>query len=575
MPDPKLPTMDVYILPKHIWGKMSADERGKYDGLDGVGSGPFVLEKFEKGQFARFKANPYFWGGKPAVDKVVLRKFNNPDAMVAALKTGELDAAEDIPGAAFDQLAKDPNIQTVEGYQGSMTEVAINGGDGLKKPHPALLDPRVRQAIGHAIDKQTLVERVLDGHGNVGADAQHLAGHELDARHPRRPGLRLRPRQGEPDPRGRRLQGHGRRRRARDAGRRQAAQLHVHTSARTARPAPQIAEFVTGWLKEIGIATTKKVADDSQLTEIIGKGDYDMFSWGWTPVRGPGSDALVLHLRPGRERPQGPDELLQRRQLLRPGVRQALPAAEGRARPDKREQIVHEMLTRFQQSGVYNVIYTYPDLQAYVKGRFEGFVRQPAKIGPVRLLEHVADLRAAEAGHRVGRRRRRRGQRRDHRGDRRGRARRGRGRVLHAAPPHGLRTGVSARFIGAKVAGSLVTLLFVICFNFFLFRVVEGDPVANLYRGRNLSEQQRDKLTKQFGLDKSTGAQFVAYLKETATLNFGRSYTSNQPVWERDQAQGRADDRAGRASRRCSRRSSACCSASPPRGEDARAPTTR
>ena len=79
--------MDVYILPKHIWGKMSADERGKYDGIDGVGSGPFVLEKFEKGQFARFKANPNYWGGKPAVDKVVLRKFNNPDAMVAALKT--------------------------------------------------------------------------------------------------------------------------------------------------------------------------------------------------------------------------------------------------------------------------------------------------------------------------------------------------------------------------------------------------------------------------------------------------------------------------------------------------------
>jgi peptide/nickel transport system permease protein len=91
---------------------------------------------------------------------------------------------------------------------------------------------------------------------------------------------------------------------------------------------------------------------------------------------------------------------------------------------------------------------------------------------------------------------------------------------------------VSARFVGAKVAGSLVTLVFVLCFNFFLFRVVEGDPVASLYRGRNLSEQQRDKLTKQFGLDKSTGAQFVSYLKETATLNFGRTYSGNAEVWD-------------------------------------------
>ena len=45
---------------------------------------------------------------------------------------------------------------------------------------------------------------------------------------------------------------------------------------------------------------------------------------------------------------------------------------------------------------------------------------------------------------------------------------------------------MSARFVTGKVLGSLATLFFVICFNFFLFRVVEGDPVASLFRGRNL-----------------------------------------------------------------------------------------
>ncbi len=130
-----------------------------------MGSGPFVLEKYEKGQFARFKANPNYWGGKPAVDKVVLRKFNNPDAMVAALKTGELDAAQDIPSTAFKELEQDDNITTVEGYQGAMGEIAINGGDGLKKPHPALLDPEVRTAIAHAIDRDTIVKRALGGLG--------------------------------------------------------------------------------------------------------------------------------------------------------------------------------------------------------------------------------------------------------------------------------------------------------------------------------------------------------------------------------------------------------------------------
>jgi peptide/nickel transport system permease protein len=89
---------------------------------------------------------------------------------------------------------------------------------------------------------------------------------------------------------------------------------------------------------------------------------------------------------------------------------------------------------------------------------------------------------------------------------------------------------VSARFVTGKVLGSLATLAFVVVFNFFLFRVVESDPVANLFRGRNLSQSQRTELTKEFGLDGSLGTQFVRYLGQTAQLNLGRSYTDNQPV---------------------------------------------
>jgi peptide/nickel transport system permease protein len=89
---------------------------------------------------------------------------------------------------------------------------------------------------------------------------------------------------------------------------------------------------------------------------------------------------------------------------------------------------------------------------------------------------------------------------------------------------------VTARFVTAKVLGSLATLAFVIVFNFFLFRVVESDPVANLFRGRNLTQTQRAELTKQFGLEGSTATQFVRYLEQTASLNLGRSYINNQPV---------------------------------------------
>ncbi len=382
VPDPKLPTMDVYILPKHIWGKMNADKRGKYAATDGVGSGPFVLEKFEKGQFARFKANKYYWGGKPAVDEVILRKFNNPDAMVAALKTGELDAAEDIPGAAFDQLEKNDKIQTIEGNQGAMSEIAINGGDGLKKPHPALLDPRVRQAIAHAIDKKTLVARVLNGHGTP---AETISTSPDPKWSPKIPADQVydfdldKAKQILEDAGYKDTDGDGVREMP-GGGKPLKFTYMVRTDGETGA---KIAEFETGWLKEIGIATTKKPADDTQLTEIIGKGDYDMFSWGWTPFVDPDPMLSYFTCDQIASDPKDPTNYYNDANYCDPQYDKLYQQQKVELDRAKREQIVHEMLSRYQKAAVYNVIYTYPDTQAYVKGRFEGFVRQPAKIGPV------------------------------------------------------------------------------------------------------------------------------------------------------------------------------------------------
>jgi peptide/nickel transport system substrate-binding protein len=382
VPDPKLPVMDVYILPKHVWGKMSPDERDKYDGEDGVGSGPFVLERFEKGQFARFKANPNYYGGKPAVDRVVLRKFNNPDAMVAALKTGELDAATDVPGNAFNQLKNDSNIQTIEGYQGAMSEVAINGGDGLKKPHPALLDPEVQRAIGHAIDKETLVDRVLAG---LGKPAETLSVSPDTSWTPEIPedqrfdfdldkakamlddagykdtdgdGIREMPGGGQP--------------------------LNFRYMVRSdGETGPEIAEFVTGWLREIGIATTKKVASDTELTTIIGKGDYDIFAWGWVPFVDPDTMLSYFTCDQIASDPDDPTNYYNDANYCDPQYDKLYQQQKVELDRAKREEIVHEMLTRFQQSGTYHVLYTEPETQAYVKGRFQGLVRQPANTGPV------------------------------------------------------------------------------------------------------------------------------------------------------------------------------------------------
>ena len=80
--------------------------------------------------------------------------------------------------------------------------------------------------------------------------------------------------------------------------------------------------------------------------------------------------------------------------------------------------------------------------------------------------------------------------------------------------------------------GSLLTLVFVLVFNFVLFRIVETDPIGSLFRGRNIPAERLEELRVQFGPDESLGTQFVYYLRETAQLNLGISYQSRQPVWD-------------------------------------------
>jgi peptide/nickel transport system permease protein len=82
------------------------------------------------------------------------------------------------------------------------------------------------------------------------------------------------------------------------------------------------------------------------------------------------------------------------------------------------------------------------------------------------------------------------------------------------------------------VAGSLLTLAFVLVFNFFLFRIVQTDPIASMFRGRNVPPEVLDEMRADFGLDRPLGDQFVLFIRETATGNLGLSIQTNQPVWD-------------------------------------------
>ena len=180
--------MDAYIVPKHIWEKLDADAAYEYDALDGVASGPFRVAEVKKGEYVRMEKNPNWHGKEPAMDEVVFRIFANAEAQFQALKTGEIDAVDDVPPKVFASLDPNGDIAPIAGNQGDFTELAMNSGCGtLGDGHPALKDPKVRQAINHAVDRDLLVDKVLNGLGTSRHDAAGLGRSDLvRPGHPRR-----------------------------------------------------------------------------------------------------------------------------------------------------------------------------------------------------------------------------------------------------------------------------------------------------------------------------------------------------------------------------------------------------
>jgi peptide/nickel transport system substrate-binding protein len=384
VPDPKLPVMDVYIVPQHIYEPISAEDVLTYDALDGVGSGPYTLEEWQQGQSWTMVANPsyYGWqGNDPAIDRVVFRIFENGEAMAAALQAGEIDAAHNIPSSSFDALDADPDIVAVAGQQGGFSELAMNAGQsGLGDGHPALLDVTVRQAINKAIDRDLLLERVVLGLGERGTTMSVSPDPSWQPEVPAEMSLDFDPaaaNQMLDDAGYLDTDGNGVREMP-DGGR----ELEFRYAQRTeSELEPVVAEFITGWLADIGIATTIEPYDDSALTRVIGAGEYDLFVWGWTPFVDP--DPMLSYFTCDGIS-TGPDSSYTNDANWCSEEYDRLYAEQNvELDPERRREIVHEMLLMFYEAAPYAVLFEDADLQAYRTDRFDGWTQQPSEIGPV------------------------------------------------------------------------------------------------------------------------------------------------------------------------------------------------
>ena len=102
--------------------------------------------------------------------------------------------------------------------------------------------------------------------------------------------------------------------------------------------------------------------------------------------------------------------------------------------------------------------------------------------------------------------------------------------ITEAASPPVARSRSYGRYLGVKVLGALGSLFFVLVVNFFLFRVLPGDPARTLGRGRFRTPEQLEEFKRTYGLDQGLWEQFLTFLKNTLTGELGTSLRYRVPV---------------------------------------------
>jgi peptide/nickel transport system substrate-binding protein len=142
-------------------------------GKAAVGTGPFRFVRWQKGdriELARFDG---YWGPKAPWDKAVLRVITSDPTRVASLLAGEVRAIENVPTADLAKVAKDADLSVYRIVSHRVMYVHMDSArdkspfvtDKAGRPleRNPLKDARVRRALSKAINRQALVERVMEG----------------------------------------------------------------------------------------------------------------------------------------------------------------------------------------------------------------------------------------------------------------------------------------------------------------------------------------------------------------------------------------------------------------------------
>ncbi len=150
-PDPLVPV-------RLYWMKMVPEAYAASDKFAAapIGTGPYKFVAWNRGSNITIAANPDYWGAKPQIQKATYRFVPESGTLLAGLMAGELDLVPNLLPEFIGQVPKSAHIQSV-----LHPVLILNADGGITK------DPRVRQALNYAIDKEALTKALFEGYGKI------------------------------------------------------------------------------------------------------------------------------------------------------------------------------------------------------------------------------------------------------------------------------------------------------------------------------------------------------------------------------------------------------------------------
>ncbi len=143
-----------FVLPKAYYTKVGKEGFEKAP----IGTGPYMVLRYEADNYVRLRANPYYWGAQPAFKNVTIKFIRNVTDRIEEVKSGRSHVTLEIPYQEYDNLIKSPNLKGAATPISDIGLIFINDIGVMK-------DRNVRLATHHAIDKQKLVDELLNGYG--------------------------------------------------------------------------------------------------------------------------------------------------------------------------------------------------------------------------------------------------------------------------------------------------------------------------------------------------------------------------------------------------------------------------